>query len=80
VLIDVTVGVPLTLDAAGTRDPDANALTYRWFFYAEAGTASPASRSPAGRPGRSAVAAPPVRAVSRQDPRAARVSRRRASR
>ena len=50
VLIDGTVGVPLTLDAAGTRDPDANALTYRWFFYAEAGTGipgQPVARGPA---------------------------------
>jgi hypothetical protein len=35
--IDATVGVPLVLDAAGTRDPDGNALRYRWFHYAEAG-------------------------------------------
>jgi hypothetical protein len=39
--IDAVVGMPLTLDAAGTRDPDGNALTYRWFFYAEAGTGIP---------------------------------------
>ncbi len=29
------------LDAAGTRDPDGNALTYHWFFYPEAGTGIP---------------------------------------
>jgi hypothetical protein len=49
-LIEGTVGVPLTLDAAGTRDPDANALLYRWFFYAEAGTGipgQPVARGPA---------------------------------
>jgi Protein of unknown function (DUF1593) len=39
--IDATVAVPLTLDATGTRDPDGNALGYRWFFYPEAGTGIP---------------------------------------
>jgi hypothetical protein len=55
--VDASVHAPVTLDAAGTRDPDGNALTYRWFFYAEAGTGIPgrpvvsrASR-PAGNPG-----------------------------
>jgi hypothetical protein len=49
VLIDVALGVPLTLDAAGTLDPDANALTYRWFFYAEAGTGIPGQPVARGR-------------------------------
>ncbi len=49
VLIDVTAGVPLTLDAAGTRDPDGNALTYRWFFYPEAGTGIPGRPVARGR-------------------------------
>jgi hypothetical protein len=48
--IEARVGVPVTLDAAGTRDPDGNALRYRWFFYPEAGT---------GIPGRPVVARPP---------------------
>jgi hypothetical protein len=33
--------VPVTLDAAGTHDPDGNALTYKWFSYPEAGTGIP---------------------------------------
>ena len=36
--INAVVGKPVTLDAAGTRDPDGQKLTYRWFHYAEAGT------------------------------------------
>jgi len=40
-LLDAVVGIPLIVDAAGTRDPDENALTYTWFFYPEAGTGIP---------------------------------------
>ena len=39
--IDAVVGTPLTIDAAGTRDPDGDRLAYRWFFYPEAGTGIP---------------------------------------
>jgi hypothetical protein len=48
------VGVPIVLDATGTRDSDGNALTYSWFFYPEAGMGIPGhpvairSRAPAG--------------------------------
>jgi hypothetical protein len=41
VSIDAVVGIPLTLDAAGTRDPDGHAMKYTWFFYPEAGTGIP---------------------------------------
>jgi Protein of unknown function (DUF1593) len=41
ILLDAVVGMPLTLDANGTRDQDGHALTYRWFFYPEAGTGIP---------------------------------------
>src|SRR3954469_3062800 len=40
-LLDAVVGRELTLDAAGTRDPDRNTLSYRWFFYPEAGPGIP---------------------------------------
>ena len=39
--INARVGTPLTLDAAGTRDPDGNRLKYAWLFYSEAGTGIP---------------------------------------
>jgi len=41
VLLEAKAGVALTLDAAGTRDPDGNALAYRWFYYPEGGTGIP---------------------------------------
>jgi hypothetical protein len=40
-IVDALVGTPVTLDAAGTADPDGNALTFSWFFYPEAGTGIP---------------------------------------
>jgi hypothetical protein len=39
--IEATAGTPVTLDAAGTADPDRDALTFSWFFYAEAGSGIP---------------------------------------
>jgi len=47
--IDAVVGVPVTLDAAGSRDPDGNALHYKWFFYPEAGTGIPGQPVANGR-------------------------------
>jgi hypothetical protein len=41
VTIDAIVGRAVTLDAAGTRDPDGHAVKYRWMFYPEAGTGIP---------------------------------------
>jgi hypothetical protein len=41
IAVEATVGVPVTIDAAGTRDPDGHSLQYNWFFYAEAGTGVP---------------------------------------
>jgi hypothetical protein len=41
ITIDAARGMPFVLDAAGTRDPDGNALTYKWWFYPEAGTGIP---------------------------------------
>jgi hypothetical protein len=35
--LDIKVGESVTLDSAGTRDPDNNRLTFNWFHYAEAG-------------------------------------------
>jgi Protein of unknown function (DUF1593) len=41
VAIHAARGVPLALDAAGTRDRDGDTLKYTWFFYPEAGTGIP---------------------------------------
>jgi hypothetical protein len=49
-MIDAQVGVPVTLDAAGSGDPDGNALTYQWFFYPEAGSGVPGRPVFAGSP------------------------------
>ena len=37
VRLDARVGEAVTLDAAGSRDPDGHKLGYRWFNYPEAG-------------------------------------------
>lgn len=41
VVLEAQVGTPVTLDAAGTVDPDGNALRFTWFFYPEAGSGIP---------------------------------------
>jgi hypothetical protein len=37
-MLDATVGTPISLDASKSRDRDGNTLRYSWFFYPEAGT------------------------------------------
>jgi hypothetical protein len=39
--IEATVGQPVVLDAAGTKDPDGHALRYAWVYYPEAGMGIP---------------------------------------
>jgi len=48
--IDGRVGSRITLDAAGTSDPDGNAIHYSWFFYPEAGSGIPNRPVFAGSP------------------------------
>ncbi len=56
-VLDATVGTPVTLDAAGTVDPDGDISRFTWFFYPEAGTGIPGQpvlvrrRPPAGGAG-----------------------------
>ena len=55
--VTATVGTPVVLDAAGTRDPEGHALSYRWWYYHEAGTGIPGAPvvsgpGPADRPRR----------------------------
>lgn len=38
IFLDVKVGQQLTLDAAGSYDPDGQRIQYRWFHYSEAGS------------------------------------------
>ena len=40
-VLHALVGTPVTLDAAGTTDPDNHSLTYTWLFYPEAGSGVP---------------------------------------
>jgi hypothetical protein len=52
--LEAEVGKPVTLDAAGTTDPDGDTLRFGWFFYSEAGGGIPGQplvvrrRPPAG--------------------------------
>ncbi len=39
--LEAEVGRPLELDAAGTADPDGDALRFTWLFYPEAGSGIP---------------------------------------
>jgi len=49
VMLEATVGTPITLDAGKSHDRDKNTLKYSWFFYAEAGSGLP--NTGAGRQG-----------------------------
>jgi len=70
-LIDARVGVAVALDAAGTRDPDDQSLTFRWWFYPEAGSGipgRPVAVVPAGSPPSPTAASPPAARGEREAP------------
>jgi hypothetical protein len=68
-ILDATVDTPLTLDAAGTADPDGNGLKFTWLFYSEAGSGipgrplavrrRPAPAAGAGAPGQGGIPSAP---------------------
>ena len=70
VVIDAEVGRAVTLDAAGTRDPDGHALSLDWSFYPEAGSGIPGqpvvaprprpASPPAGAPGAGGIPSAPA--------------------
>jgi dienelactone hydrolase len=52
------VGSSVTLDAAGTQDPDGNAMRYEWSLYPEAGTYQGTARVQTTQPGSATVSVP----------------------
>jgi hypothetical protein len=69
VVLDAQVGLPLQLDAAGTADPDGDALKYTWYFYPEAGTGIPGQPTLArARPAMPSTAAPAQAGIASAPP------------
>jgi hypothetical protein len=46
IFITARVGAPVTLSAAGSRDPDGDKIAYSWFYYQEAASAISKPASP----------------------------------
>jgi len=65
-VLEAQVGTPLTLDAAGTSDPDGDVLKFEWLFYPEAGSGIPGQpvlirrRPPAAAAGAAGIPSAPA--------------------
>ena len=70
--LDAHVGTRVALDASATRDPDGHTLSFRWWYYPEAGTGIPGlpvlTASPA-RPASVTNASPPAARGEREPAR-----------
>jgi hypothetical protein len=60
IYLDVKPGETVELSAAGTTDPDGNALSYRWYHYPEAGQVPQAVLIENAAPAQASVRVPPV--------------------
>ncbi|WP_234800735.1 DUF1593 domain-containing protein [Luteitalea pratensis] len=72
ILVDARVGTPVALDARETRDPEGHALTFRWWYYPEAGTGIPGRpvlTAPGGAPPAATNASPPAARGEREPAR-----------
>ncbi len=70
--LNVRMGKDVVIDAAGTRDPDGNALRYQWLAYPEAGSATSkqvAVTEVRGKRGEEPLSTRPVVALRGQDER-----------
>jgi hypothetical protein len=75
-VVKAKVDAPVTLDALNSTDPDGHRLTFKWFFYSEAGTGIPGmpvrvrQRSQGPPPGAGEIPSAPMGGPREPAPRA----------